>query len=328
MNGENSQSAIEPCLVQQIRSAAGLENNEGPSKEIIENAVAAFAEQFAFWFTRVVENAVPKYRPLVVQRINAFVRPIEFEGDGIEKVVDRLVSDYINRNFVTAGGWAIEKMAVALSENVGGAKASARGIDIERTDASGSRHLYVIKSGKVTRNSDILSKLKQHARAAEKLIRQGGSRVGVSAYYVVAAGATASTFDDGIHRPSSGQFWADITGLEEQKALALVREIATAAGRKVTRDTDAHINALLILVRTYLQDPHNPNRVDWPFVFKITMTERRLWMDEDKERHNRALASLEETGYKMKERGSRKTVGQSNGDAQGKKRVRRKKIPF
>ena len=190
-------------------------------------------------------------------------------------------------------------MAIAVAGTTGGGKASSRGIDLERTDASGNRHLYVIKSGKVTRNSDILSKLKQHARDAEKLIRQGGAKVAVFANYVVAAGATSSTFEDGIHRPSSGEFWSEVTGLPEPKALALVSEIAKAAGREITMNTDVHIGALVTLVQAYVANPAEPERVDWPFLFKATMTKKDFWKEEDLVRHKRAVAALSATGYTL-----------------------------
>lgn len=287
----------ESSIVQAIRAAAKLDVGEGPSDEAIAEAVAEFAGQFDFWFTRVIAKSVAKYRTIVVRRVNALIRPIEFDGLRTADVAARLVSDYVNRNFVTAGGWAIERMAIAVAGATGGGKASSRGIDLERTDASGNRHLYVIKSGTVTRNSDILSKLKQHARDAEKLIKQGGSKVAVFANYVVAAGATTSTFEDGIHRPSSGEFWSEVTGLPEHKALALVSEIAKAAGRQVTRNTDAHIGALVTLVQAYVASPEAADEVDWPFVFKLTMTKKEAWKAEDDSRHKRALSALLATGY-------------------------------
>lgn len=282
-----------------VRKAAGLEADEGPSDATIRDAVVGFAGQFAFWFTRVIAEAVGDYRKLVVRRVNVLVRPIEFDGLDAADVARRLVSDYVNRNFVTAGGWAIESMAVAIAGATGGRKSSSRGIDLESTDPNGNRHLYVIKSGTVTRNSDILSKLKEHARSAEKLIRQGGAKIGVFAHYAVATGATESSYEDGIYRPSSGEFWSGITGLPEPKALALISEIAKAAGRQVTRDTDPHIGALVTLVQAYISDPDAPDQVDWPFVFKLTMTKRETWAVEDKARHGHAIAALAATGYKL-----------------------------
>lgn len=279
-----------------VRAAAGVGADEGPSDAAIAAAIKEFAGQFDFWFTRVIAAAVGKYRSLIVGRINALVRPIELQGLTAEEVATRLVSDYLNRNFVTAGGWAIERMAIEIAGAGGGNKAATRGIDIDRTDAVG-RHLYVLKSGKVTRNSDILSKLKQHGREAEKLIQQGGAKVAVFVNYVVATGATKSTFEDGLHRPSSGRFWSEITGLPEAKALALVSEIAKAAGRQITRDADAHIGAMVTLVKEYIGVPGAPDEVDWPFVFKVTMTRREDWAAEDKARHARAMATLLATGY-------------------------------
>jgi len=144
--------------------------------------------------------------------------------------------------------------------------------------------------------------LKQHARDAEKLIRQGRAKVAVFANYVVATGATVSTFEGGINRPSSGEFWSEVTGLPEPKALALVSEIAKAAGRQVTRNTDVHIGALVTLVQAYIADPDIPEKVDWPFIFKVTMTKKEAWEIEDKSRHKRALVAVASSGYAL-ERG-------------------------
>jgi hypothetical protein len=283
--------------VAQVRANAGLGAGEGPNDAAIEAAIEGFAEQLTYWFTRVIAGSVGKYRIVIVRRINTFVRPLEFNGLSAEECATRLVSDYVNRNFVTAGGWAIEKMAIAIGS--GGSKAAARGIDLERIDAQGNHHLYVIKSGKVTRNSDILARLKQHARDAEKLLKQGGAKISVFPNYVVAAGATNTTFEDGIYRPSSGMFWSEITGLPEPKAIALVLAVAKASGLRVARNTDAHITALKTLVHAYIQVPDDPKTVDWPFIFKVTMTEKKSWDAEDKARHKRAMAALHATGYKI-----------------------------
>lgn len=280
-----------------IRQAVGLGANEGPADAAIIAAVEGFAEQLEYWFTRVIAGSVSKYRPIIIRRINGFIRPIEFKGLSATEVANRLVSDYVNRNFVTAGGWAIEKMAIAIGK--AGAKAAAKGIDLHRIDDKGNHHLYVIKSGKVTRNSDILGGLKQHARDAEKLLKQGGAKISVFANYAVAAGAINSTFEDGIYRPSSGLFWSEITGLPEPMALALVLEIAKAAGIRVTRNTDPHVAALVTLVSSYIDDPNSPGSVDWPFLFKVTMTEKKGWQEEDRARHKQALAALAATGYQI-----------------------------
>ena len=46
-----------------------------------------------------------------------------------------------------------------------GQKSSAEGIDIQRLDSgTGEYHLYVLKSGLVTRNSAIMKALKRNAR--------------------------------------------------------------------------------------------------------------------------------------------------------------------
>lgn len=243
-------------------------------------------------------NAVHDYRKLIVARINPFVRQVEFQGQSASAVSERLVLDYSNRNFVTAGGWAIEKMAIALGSN--NAKAAAEGIDLHRIDPkTGDQHLYVIKSGSVTRNSDILKALKAHAQKAEKLINQGGGKNRVFANYAVATCATTSTYHDHIYRPSSAQFWSEVTELEPSKALDLVREIARAAGRVIKMDSKPHTDALTLLTTNYIETEPGSNEVDWAFIFDRNMREKSSWADEDSKRHKRAREALQVSGYTL-----------------------------
>ena len=255
-----------------------------------------FAGQFDYWFDRVIANAVKQYRKLIIARINPFVRGIEYQDFPATRVARELVRDYTNRNFVTAGGWAIEKMAIALGSK--NAKAAATGIDLHKIDPkTGAQHLYVIKSGTVTRNSDILSALKRHAEAARKLLVQGGSRVSVFANYAVAAGATTSNYHDNIYRPSSAAFWADVTELSEDKAMRLAYAISRAAANMIRREAQPHINAMEALVRAYIVRPGTSDDVDWDFIFERTMKEKTTWQSEDSSRHKAAWGGLIASGY-------------------------------
>jgi hypothetical protein len=283
-------------LAEEVREKAGISPHEGPANGNIAAAVDGFAHQFHYWYTRVMANAVHDYRKLIVARINPFVRQVEFQGQSAEAVSERLVLDYSNRNFVTAGGWAIEKMAIALGSN--NAKAVAEGIDLHRIDPkTGDQHLYVIKSGAVTRNSDILKALKAHAQKAEKLINQGGGKNRVFANYAVATCATSSNYHDYIYRPSSAQFWSEVSDLEPSKALDLVREIARAAGRVINMDSKPHTDALILLTRSYIESQPGSHEVDWAFIFDRNMRENETWAKEDTERHERAKKALKASGY-------------------------------
>lgn len=100
---------------------------------------------------------------------------MQLVGDSAADVATRLVDDWAARNFVTAGGFAIEELAIGVGENV--EKSSTEGIDLqEYTDTGGTLDydLYVLKSGPVTQNSDILKALKTNSRKAEQLLRQKG----------------------------------------------------------------------------------------------------------------------------------------------------------
>jgi len=284
-------------LITEIRAASGIQPKEGPSDTDISSAIDGFAGQFDYWFDRVIANAVRQYRKLIVARINPFVRGIEYQGFSTPRVARELVRDYTNRNFVTAGGWAIEKMAIALGSK--NAKAAAQGIDLHKIDpATGAQHLYVIKSGTVTRNSDILSALKRHAEAARKLLVQGGSKVSVFANYAVAAGATRSTYHDNIYRPSSAAFWAEVTDLNQDQAMRLAYEISKTAANMIRREAQPHIDAMETVVKLYIESNDNPSTVDWEFIFNRTMKEKKTWAATDALRHERAWSSLLATGYK------------------------------
>lgn len=202
-------------------------------------------------------------------------------------------------------------MAIGICK--GSQKSAATGIDLQVHDPEkNSYRIYVVKSGSVTRNSDILSKLKENANKAEKIIRQGGnSSANVQKFYAIAAGKTTSTFEDGIGRPSSGQLWADLTGLSPTRAVRLMVEIARHAGVLVQRDAAAAINALAILVGSYISEPGNPANVDWDFLGMRTTQEKASWKDEDRHRHLDAKKALNNAGLTIPKRIPRKKVSKA-----------------
>lgn len=244
-----------------------------------------------------MRDAVANYRRLIIARINPFVRRIQCDGLDAAETAERIVEDYNSRNFVTAGGWAIEALATGARPEV--RKSGIAGIDLDRfDDSAGEYHLYVLKSGLVTRNSDIISALKRNARAAEKQLRQSKNTKSVRANYAIAAGKTTSTFEDGVWRPSSEEFWAEMFGLDDgEEAVDLALAIAVEAGRLVRRDASEHVNALRLLVADYIADCANDSVVDWDFLARRTMRSKSTWSDEDKERHERAVKRLAKTGY-------------------------------
>ena len=285
-------------IAERVREIAGLADDEGPPDVYLEAAVRGFAEAFNFWYIRVVQNAVAKYRTVIISRINPFIRRIEFEGLPANETAKRLVYDWGARNFVTAGGWALEEMAGSLSPDA--QKSTAKGLDLQRHDpATSDWHLYVLKSSNVTRNSDIVDALKRNARSAEKLLLQGRSTGSVRANWVVLAGRTSSTFEDGIWRPSSGEFWAEMCNLSEDKAVPTVMAVAAAAGELVRMDAQAHLAAMETLVATYIASPEDPSSVDWEFIGRRTLLPKDRWNTQDKARHKAALAAVRATGYEL-----------------------------
>jgi hypothetical protein len=298
MSNMPSPSSEEQKIVQGVRSLSGVPATRGPSDAHLLAGVRGFVEAFDYWYIRVMRKAVPDYRSLIIRRINPFIRKIEFEGCSAEDAAAKLVEDYSSRNFVTAGGWALEEMAVAASPTA--QKGSAAGIDIQQHNPeTGEYHLYVLKSGLVTRNSDILKALKRHARQAEKTLLQGRSTARVEANYAIAAGRTSSTFEDGIRRPSSAEFWGEVMGLEPQEAVELVFAMAAEAGRLVRRDASRHIQAMKLLVREYIRSAESSAVIDWGFLKARTMQVKRGWAAEDRRRHLSALKALAASGYDL-----------------------------
>ena len=283
-------------IVQRVRELSGVSSSAGPDDDSIYAGVTAFAKAFEYWYVRVVREVVAKYRTKLIARINPFVRRIELEGKSARECAEVFVNDYTSRQFVTAGGWAIETLATSASPTA--QKSATEGIDLQRhVKISNDFHLYVVKSGTVTRNSDILKALKSNARKAEQILRQDKGTGQVIANYVAAAGRTSSTFEDGIRRPSSAEFWSEVLSLPEEHAVLLALAMAQVGGSLVQSDAEYHEEGLVTLVTAYIEDPANPGQVDWEYLATRTMQQKGAWAAEDKERHARATDALNASGY-------------------------------
>jgi hypothetical protein len=286
------------ALVSNVRERAGLPEGQGPDDSHVLAGIRGFVEAFDYWYIRVVRGAVLQYRKLVVARINPFIRRVELDGLSAHDAAQRLVEDYARRNFVTAGGWALEELAIASSETM--QKSAAAGMDAQRLDPTTSEyHLYVLKSGLVTRNSDIVKAIKSHSRQAERLLRQGRGTSGVHLNYAILAGKTSSTFEDGVRRPSSAEFWSEALGLPQPEALELVLAMAAEAGRLVTSDASVHVEAMVTLIRRYIAKDDGSGEVDWDFIAKRTMRVPSDWKAEDRVRHLVAMTELRASGYQV-----------------------------
>jgi hypothetical protein len=291
-----SGEADRDAIVRSVRELAKLPEGAGPDDIHIAAGVQGFTSAFIYWYSRVIREAVPEYRKLIIMRINPFVRRIQLDGLNVEEVARRLVEDYDSRNFVTAGGWALEGLASAASLDA--QKSAAQGIDLQRVDPlTGDQYLYVLKSGLVTRNSDIVDGLKRNSRKAEKLLRQDKSTGSVHATWAVVAGKTQSSFEDGVRRPSSAEFWGEILGLDESDGVVLALAMAAVAGTLLRNDLEQDLNALRFVVADYIAKRGDGNVVDWEFIALRNMQTRGNWQAEDRERHKRAMAALAATGY-------------------------------
>jgi hypothetical protein len=268
----------------------------GPDDVHIAAGVRGFASAFDYWYARVVRRAVPKYQDLIIKRINPFIRRIQLDSLDASSTARRLVEDWDTRNYVTAGGWALEALASDGSKDA--QKSPAEGIDLQRYDpVTGDYHLYVLKSGLVTRNSDIVKALKRNSRQAEKLLRQGQSTGSVRANWAILAGKTSSTFEDGVRRPSSAEFWSEMFGLDQVQAVDLALAMAAVAGQLIRSDVGVHLEALRLLVADYIADRSDADIVDWEFIARRTMQTPDNWRMEGQERNKRAADRLKATGY-------------------------------
>lgn len=294
MPDSNLSDELKAEIVARVRDAARLLPGEGPSDERIIAGIEGFVRSFDFRYINVIRNALKKYRPLFIGRVNPLVRKMQLEGLSVEDVAARLVDDWAARNYVTAGGFAIEELAIGVAANA--EKSATEGIDIqEHTDSDGvlDYDLYVLKSGPVTRNSDILKSLKANAKKAEQILRQNKSVRSVTAHYAIATGKTSSGFEDGVNRPSSEELWAKLTGLDETRAVDLIVAMAAEAGRFVQQETEEMLDGLRKLVAAYIESDAVPGALDWDWITTRTMRDRKKWSKEDGERHKRALAKLE-----------------------------------
>jgi hypothetical protein len=288
-------------IVKNVRERAGLaEADGGPSDEQIAQGVRGFADAFRYWYNRVLDEVLPKYESKIIDRVNPMIRGMQLEGLPADEVARRLVGDYAHRNYVTAGGWALEKLAIDGSPRL--RKSTATGIDAEwyESESPPVVNLYVIKSGTVTRNSDILAQLKSHGQEAQKRMMQTDKKAVVRTQYIVTAGNRSSTFHAGVYRPSSAEFWAQTFDLEddEETAIDLALAMAQEAGSLLPDPTDDDaVRALEAAVAAFIAAEADPTVVDWEFLAQRNMIGGAAQKAESKKRHKRAVQAVKDAGY-------------------------------
>jgi hypothetical protein len=286
-------------IVEHVRAAAGVAAADGgPDDEHIVAGVRGFVDAFDYWYIRFLETgAIPKYRSNIIARINPFIRRIDCDGLTAYETAERIVDVYSERNFVTAGGWALEELAARAS--VDAQKSAAEGIDLQRhVSATDAYHLYVVKSGPITRNSDILAALKRNAKDAEMRLRQAQGTASVTANYATAFGTLKTSFKDGVRRPSSAAFWSEMLDLPEDKAIdTALAMVAEAASIMRHSEAASHLKALKALVADYISRRDDDAVVDWEFIATRNMRDRSVWKADDAARHKRAHLRLIDSGY-------------------------------
>ena len=246
------------------------------------------------------------------------IRGMQLEGLPASEVAARLVADYAHRNYVTAGGWALEQLAIAASPRL--RKSTAAGIDAEWHEPGPPPvvNLYVIKSGTVTRNSDILKALKTHGQEAQKRLLQTDKKAVVRVYYVVTAGQRSSTFHDSVYRPSSAEFWAQTFALDdyENRAIDLALAMAQEAGALLRQySDDTALRAMETAVATYIAGEDDPTVVDWEFLAQRNMIDDADVRAQGKARHDRAKNAVTDAGHTWPPSGRRKKADSVEAEA-------------
>jgi hypothetical protein len=68
-------------IAHSVRYRSGLDADAGgPSDAAIVNGVRGFAREFRYWYNRVLDEAVPKYQTLIINRINPMIRGMQLQG--------------------------------------------------------------------------------------------------------------------------------------------------------------------------------------------------------------------------------------------------------
>src|SRR5690348_13987693 len=120
--------------------------------------------------------------------------------------------------------------------------------------------------------------------ASRKLLRQGRSTGSVHANWAVVAGKTTSTFEDGVKRPSSAEFWGEMFDLDQERAVELALAMTSVAGELIRSDVKEHLDALECLVADYIARRDDIAVVDWEFIARRTMQNPGIWHNDDAER--------------------------------------------
>lgn len=283
----SSEHAITLARAQEMRAAAGLAEGEGPSPARIQRAVSVYVQQFDWWYGKQLRQIMDSYVEKIVRRINPYVRRAQLGDCTATDLAEAAIASWESRNFATAGGNALEALAIAIGPNC--QKAVGTGLDIQRVSPEDleTLSLYVLKSGAITRNSDILAKMKQNVRKAEQLARQHPGTKVVRLNYAIAAGTFTNTFSDGVHRPSSPQFWSEIMELQQDKAIRLLWLVTDEAAKHI-RSIERNRKSLVAKVAAYLAKEGTTDEADWDFLLKVANHPWRTYKAEHERRKRRA----------------------------------------
>ena len=273
---------------QALRLKAGLIGDEGPSAANVRAALDVYVRQFDWWYGKQWQTILGNYVTRIVRRVNPFVRRAQHGDCSSRDLAEAVVGDWDSRNFVTAGGQALEALAIAIGKNC--QKAIAEGVDIQRVEPGdpSKLHLYTVKSGAVTRNTDIVSKMKINLRKAEKLARQNPGMGTVRLSYATCVGTLATTLADGVYRPSSAQFWSEVMELPEDKAVRLLWAVTEDAAQWI-QWPERNRRALIDQVTVYVGVVGAPERVDWEFLVRVVTQPPSAYRAEHVTRHGLAM---------------------------------------
>jgi hypothetical protein len=239
-------------------------------REDIANTIASVSDLTIDQSRRLVDEfetvfAKPFADRLAALRFIKIVRsknPYLYRASGIrtcEDLVRRVLQDFVSASVEGDFGKFFESVGRVVS---GGVKPVGGGeVDLDIRDGDIAR-LYAIKSGPKGFNSSSFDKAVRDLNSAERRLRQ--DRVRTEKKLAFAYGRRKSSFDEGIERLSSKQFWAEISG--DANFYKKLMQICAALAPLYYADMQAPYEGLLGEARELFCDG---NVIDWDRVLDL-----------------------------------------------------------
>lgn len=184
-------------LILGVAQATGLQRKQ--AERLVQEFETVFARPFD-------ERLLSLRMKDVIKNKNPYL----YRASGIrtcEDLVRRVLQDYVSASVEGYFGKFFEAVARVVSGGVKPVGGGEVDLDVRIGEVA---HLYVIKSGAKGFNSSSYDKAKRDLNSAERRLRQ--DRVRTEKKIAFAYGRKRTTFEEGIERLSSQQFWAEVSG--------------------------------------------------------------------------------------------------------------------